>query len=169
MHQYLHKKEQVWFLFCHKLLCKITDNSGTLRKEDYEAYHKEVSGTVGVQKEIMQYIKEQVDSVARSLLGSNNDSENSVSNSSAMSPKVDLPKSEFLHPIINALEILTELKMRILNAYNSMHDILSQIQHRMENLKGMISRLEAIESKARELSTALAVVRILFEESIEEQ
>jgi len=60
MHQYLHKKEQVWFLFCHKLLCKITDNSGTLRKEDYEAYHKEVSGTVGVQKEIMQYIKEQV-------------------------------------------------------------------------------------------------------------
>ena len=77
---------------CSQLLYKITHNSGTLRKEDYEAYHKELSETVGVQKEIMQYIKEQVDSVARSLLGSNNDSENSVSNSSAMSPKVDLTK-----------------------------------------------------------------------------
>ena len=88
----LHKKEQVWFLFCHKLLCKITDNSGTLLKEDYKAYHKELSETVGVQKEIMQDAKEQVGSVARSLLGSNDVSENSISSSSAMSPENDLSK-----------------------------------------------------------------------------
>ena len=77
---------------CSQLLCKITDNSGTLRKEDYEAYHKELSETVGVQKEIMQDAKEQVGSVARSLLGSNDVSENSTSSSSAMSPEVDLSK-----------------------------------------------------------------------------
>ena len=77
---------------CSQLLCKITDNSGTLLKEDYKAYHKELSETVGVQKEIMQDAKEQVGSVARSLLGSNDVSENSISSSSAMSPENDLSK-----------------------------------------------------------------------------
>ena len=44
---------------CSQLLCKIIHNSGTLRKEDYEAYHKELSETVGVQKGLKAVTKDQ--------------------------------------------------------------------------------------------------------------